>query len=49
MSPALLAESVDRYGPYFQGYDPVSAAKVAKAYRKSVYGLQNGEVYRIGW
>ena len=49
VSPALLAESAERYGDYFQGHDTVPAAKVALAYRKSVYGQQTGQIYRVGW
>lgn len=49
VSPALLTESAARYSEYFPGYDTVPAKKAALAYRKSVYGQQTGEVYRVGW
>jgi NAD(P)-dependent dehydrogenase (short-subunit alcohol dehydrogenase family) len=47
ISPTLLVESVGKYGPYFQGFDPVPAAKVALAYSKSVEGLQTGQIYEV--
>lgn len=49
VSPALVSESAARYGDYFQGHNTVAAAKVALAYRKSIYSQQNGKVYRVGW
>lgn len=47
VSPSILAESMDSYGPYFRGYDPVPARRVALAYSKSVEGAQTGKVYRV--
>jgi NAD(P)-dependent dehydrogenase (short-subunit alcohol dehydrogenase family) len=49
VSPTILAESMDAYGEYFHGYQPVSANIVALAYSKSVEGLQTGKVYRVGY
>ena len=49
VSPALLTESQVRYASYFPGHDTVNAAKVALAYRKSVYGKQTGKIYKVGW
>jgi NAD(P)-dependent dehydrogenase (short-subunit alcohol dehydrogenase family) len=49
VSPALLSESVEKYRDFFHGYQPVPAASVALAYRKSVMGHQTGQVMRIGW
>ncbi len=48
ISPTLLEESVPQYGDFFHGYEPVSAAKVALAFSKSVEGLQTGQVYNVG-
>ncbi len=45
--PTILAESMKKFGPYFRGFDPVPAAKVALAYSKSVEGLQTGQVYEV--
>lgn len=47
VSPTILRESLDIYGPYFRGFNPVPAQKVALAYCKSVEGLQTGQIYRV--
>jgi NAD(P)-dependent dehydrogenase (short-subunit alcohol dehydrogenase family) len=47
VSPNVLKESWEGYGPYFAGTDPVPGDKVALAYRKSVEGRQTGQSYRI--
>jgi NAD(P)-dependent dehydrogenase (short-subunit alcohol dehydrogenase family) len=49
VSPTLLKESAKDYEAYFRGYVPVSASEVAQAYVKSIEGLQNGQIYRVGW
>jgi NAD(P)-dependent dehydrogenase (short-subunit alcohol dehydrogenase family) len=43
--PTVITESMGLYGPYFRGFEPISAAKAALAYSKSVEGLQTGQVY----
>ncbi len=47
VSPSVLQESMEAYGPYFVGFEPVPAARVALAYARSVDGLQTGQVYRV--
>ncbi len=47
VSPTILSESMDTYGPYFRGFEPVSASRVALAYSKSVEGAQTGMIYRV--
>lgn len=47
VSPNVLEESMDSYGPFFPGFEPVPAARAAKAYRKSVEGAQTGQTYRV--
>ena len=47
VSPALLTESIDHYGALFPGYETVSAAKVARAYRKSIFAGHNGQIYNV--
>lgn len=47
VSPTVILESMDNYGPYFRGFDPVPVAKVALAYSKSVEGLQTGQIYEV--
>ena len=49
VSPALLEESLEHYGPFFQGYETIPGHIVAKSYRKSIFGLQNGHIYKVGW
>jgi NAD(P)-dependent dehydrogenase (short-subunit alcohol dehydrogenase family) len=47
VSPTVLTESLDAYGPYFRGFSPVPAARAALAFAKSVEGAQTGQVYRV--
>lgn len=47
VSPTVLTESWDSYGPFFSGFESVPAARVALAYRRSVEGPQTGRVYRV--
>jgi NAD(P)-dependent dehydrogenase (short-subunit alcohol dehydrogenase family) len=44
VSPGLLDVSVERYGSYFPGHDPVSSRRVGLAYAKSVEGAITGQV-----
>lgn len=47
VSPSVLEESLESYGPYFLGFEPVPARRAALAYVKSVEGLQTGKVLRV--
>ncbi|SDV47125.1 short chain dehydrogenase [Chitinasiproducens palmae] len=47
VSPTLLTESKDVYGPFFPGFESVAAARVALAYVRSIEGAQTGRVYRV--
>lgn len=47
VSPSVLQESMDSYGPFFRGFEAVSAARVALAFSRSVEGQQTGQVYRV--
>ncbi|WP_027469419.1 short chain dehydrogenase [Deefgea rivuli] len=47
VSPTVLTESLPSYGPYFRGFESVPAAKVARAFSKSVEGAQTGQVYSV--
>lgn len=47
VSPNVLEESMDSYAPFFPGFEPVPAARAAKAYRKSVEGAQTGQTYKV--
>jgi NAD(P)-dependent dehydrogenase (short-subunit alcohol dehydrogenase family) len=46
VSPTVLTESLESYGPFFRGFESVAAAKVARAFSKSVDGKQTGQAYR---
>jgi NAD(P)-dependent dehydrogenase (short-subunit alcohol dehydrogenase family) len=47
VSPTVLRESLDSYGPFFRGFEPVPAARVASAYSRSIEGAQTGQVFRV--
>ena len=47
ISPNVLVESMDKFGPYFRGFEPVPAARVALGYSRAVEGLQTGQVLRV--
>lgn len=47
VSPGVILESMEGYGPYFRGHNPVPAARAALGYAKSVEGLQTGQVFEI--
>lgn len=47
VSPTVLAESIEDYGPFFRGFEPVTAARAALAYSRSVEGLQTGQTYKV--
>lgn len=47
VSPNVLIESMEKYGQYFPGFQPVPASRVAQAFRKSVEGAQTGQTYTV--
>ncbi len=47
VSPTVLTESLEAFGPYFRGFEPAPGARVALAYERSVAGVQTGRVYRV--
>ena len=47
VSPALLEESAEAYASLCPGFEPVSSEKVARVYRKSIYGIQTGSIYDV--
>ncbi|MCS2159965.1 short chain dehydrogenase [Scandinavium sp. H11S7] len=49
VSPTLLTESEAVYGPFFPGFESVPAARVALAFRRSVEGVQSGQVLKVGY
>lgn len=47
VSPNVLAESMDDYGAYFPGFEPVTAQRASLAYQRSVEGIQSGQVFTV--
>jgi NAD(P)-dependent dehydrogenase (short-subunit alcohol dehydrogenase family) len=47
VSPNVLVESWDKFGPYFCGFEAVPAKRVALGFTRSVEGLQTGQVIRV--
>lgn len=47
VSPTVLTESLESYGPLFPGFESAPAGRVALAYRRSVEGIDTGKVYRV--
>jgi NAD(P)-dependent dehydrogenase (short-subunit alcohol dehydrogenase family) len=47
VSPGVFEESMEDYGPFFRGFDPVPVARAARAFSRSVEGLENGKTYRV--
>lgn len=47
VSPTVISESMNRYAPFFRGFEPVPVSRVALAYSKSVEGAQTGMVYSV--
>jgi len=47
VSPNVLEESMDVYGDFFRGFEPVPARRVALAYSRSVEGAQTGQIYQV--
>lgn len=47
VSPTVLTEALESYGPFFPGFESAPAARVALAYRRSIEGIETGQVYRV--
>jgi NAD(P)-dependent dehydrogenase (short-subunit alcohol dehydrogenase family) len=47
VSPNVLTEAMASYAPFFRGFEPVSAARAALAFSRSVEGAQTGQVYKV--
>lgn len=47
VSPSMLEDSIEKYGPLFQGFEPVSSKRVGLAFRKSILGAQTGQSYYV--
>ncbi|PZS75550.1 short chain dehydrogenase [Stenotrophomonas maltophilia] len=47
VSPNVLIESMAAYGPYFPGFEAVSAQRAALGYQRAVEGIQSGETITV--
>lgn len=47
VSPSVLSEAWDAYADFFPGFEPVTAARAALAYQRSIEGVQTGQVYKV--
>ncbi|UGQ45326.1 short chain dehydrogenase [Massilia endophytica] len=47
VSPTVLTESLDKYGPFFYGFESADARRVALAYSRSVEGAETGKTYKV--
>jgi NAD(P)-dependent dehydrogenase (short-subunit alcohol dehydrogenase family) len=47
ISPSLIEESLPQFGDLAPGVIPVSAARVAQAYKRSILGAHTGQIYKI--
>lgn len=47
VNASVLVESLPTYAPFFIGFDAVPAARVARAYARSVDGADSGQIYRV--
>jgi len=48
VNPSLLEESAQKFEALFHGFEPVSSAKVARAYSRCVEGAESGKTY-LAW
>ena len=47
VSPTVFEESMPDFGPFFRGHDPVPVLRAARAFSRSVEGLETGKTYRV--
>lgn len=47
VSPTVILEAMQAYADFFPGFIPVPAETVAKAYEKSIMGIETGRVYCV--
>lgn len=47
VSPTMLEEARESFGPYFRGFEAASGARVALAYSRSVEGAETGRIYTV--
>lgn len=49
VSSTAFTETWDDYASFFPGFVPVPAADAARAFVRSIEGVQTGQVYRVGY
>ncbi|NBD25512.1 short chain dehydrogenase [Paenibacillus glycinis] len=49
VSPTVVTESMAKYAPFFPGFIPVEASKVAQAYVRSITGIITGRILKVGF
>ena len=49
VSPTVITEALEGYGDYFKGFNTVDASEAAKAYLKSVSGIETGKIFHVGF
>ena len=47
VSPGMLAESEKAYGAFFPGHLPVQGSKVAQYFKRSLLGVETGQIFRV--
>jgi NAD(P)-dependent dehydrogenase (short-subunit alcohol dehydrogenase family) len=47
VSPSVFEESMKKYGAFFAGFRPVPVSDAARAFVRSVEGLETGQVYKV--
>jgi NAD(P)-dependent dehydrogenase (short-subunit alcohol dehydrogenase family) len=47
VSPSVFEEAMEDYGPFFRGFDSVPVARAARAFSRSIEGLETGKTYRV--
>ncbi len=47
VSPSVFVESMEKYGDFFPGFEPVPVARAATAFVRSVDGMETGQVFKV--
>ena len=49
VSPTVVTQALEKYGPFFIGFESIDVSIVADAYLKSIAGISNGQVIKVGF
>ena len=47
ISPTLMTDSLTAYGDFFPGFTTVGGPEVADAFKKSIFGIQTGQIFKV--